>query len=219
MARMTRTVLCAIVMAFMALGARKPGNSACDGLVISLDPVCWNSSGVKPPTLQTATPGFDFTFPTEKNNIGYLTKEYTSPLTTQLSMTVQAKATTGSPIYNYFFSTDPGNTCNYPAHVRMFVQKYNDTSEFNRWWSVDPGSYQLSGGGSITVTVPIIPSAWSSVFGKRGDLDAETTAEFWSAMNTPIIVGMTFGGGCFYGHGVSVLNGTASFTVLGFEAH
>ena len=213
-----RTTLCVLALASIALADRKP-SPACDSEVISLNPSCWDVSGVKPPSLQTSSPGFQFTFPTGKNHIGYLTTSYTLPLTAQLSMTVQAQPLTGAPTYNYFFATDPGNTCNYPAHVRLFVQKINDTSEFNRWWSQDPGSYQLSSGGLITVTVPIIPSAWSSVYGKRGDLDAATTAEFWSAMDAPVLVGMTFGGGCFFGHGVSVLNGTASFTVLGFEAH
>jgi hypothetical protein len=50
--------------------------------------------------------------------------------------------------------------------------------------------------------------------GKTGDRNpaecAEATANLGHA-------GVTFGGGCFYGHGVRVLNGRATFTLKRFD--
>ncbi len=139
-------------------------------------------------------------------------------MTGQLSMTIQTQVLSGIPTYNY--NLEPGNTCVYPAHVRLYFERRGDNGrkEFYRWWSLDPASYQLDTGGLLTISVPLIPSAWSSVYGKRGDYDSSVTAEFFAAMADPMEVGMTFGGGCFYGHGVNVSGGTAKFTVYGFTA-
>jgi hypothetical protein len=52
------------------------------------------------------------------------------------------------------------------------------------------------------------------VFGKSGEANP---AAFAAAMADLGNVGLTFGGGCFFGHGVRIMNGSATFTLERFE--
>jgi hypothetical protein len=123
-------------------------------------------------------------------------------------------ATTGTPVFNYALKSD--NTCITPAHVRLYMErKKNPNSEYSRWWA-NPTSYELAA-GSITMTVPLTPDQWSDVNGRFGNADSTATANFRQAIQSLGSVGMTFGGGCFFGHGVNVSGGTARFTVTDFS--
>jgi hypothetical protein len=62
--------------------------------------------------------------------------------------------------------------------------------------------------GSVTLTVPLDPSQWSSTFGHSG---TQLPAEFANALQHPTYVGITFGGNCAFGHGVQVRKGDAQF--------
>ena len=87
--------------------------------------------------------------------------------------------------------------------------------QYYRWWSINtfyvlaPGQAQLA--ASLTD-----PSQWLSVFGERADSSPAARAGFEAAKADLGAVGFTFGGGCFYGHGVNVLGGTARFHVRSF---
>lgn len=129
---------------------------------------------------------------------------------------------TGNPRFQY--ETEPSNTpargCNTPASVRLYFQRRGDTLtglgpyEHYRWWS-NPRSLELDG-GVFRLVVPLIPSEWSSVFGDKGDVSPIAMAGFRAARANVDNVGMTFGGGCFFGHGVNVSGGTARFVVTQF---
>ena len=109
-----------------------------------------------------------------------------------------------------------GNTCIAPATVRPFLLAHDDwSSEYGRWWS-NPIAYELTA-GSTTLTVPLTSDAWSDVNGRFGNYDAATAAAFNDAITHMTKVGLTFGGGCFFGHGVSVSNGTANFYLTDYE--
>jgi hypothetical protein len=54
------------------------------------------------------------------------------------------------------------------------------------------------------------------VYGKSGDDDATALAGFQDALGNLGRVGMTFGGGCFFGHGVNVSGGTARFALISY---
>jgi hypothetical protein len=62
--------------------------------------------------------------------------------------------------------------------------------------------------------VPLSPGSWSSVFGASGTASAEATAGFADTLRNVANVGMTFGGGCFAGHGAYVSSGTATFYLV-----
>jgi hypothetical protein len=124
--------------------------------------------------------------------------------------------TTGAPTFNYAMDSD--NTCTTPATVRLFLERRNDnfSAEFYRWWA-NPTAYDLQPtSGNVTLTVPLAPDQWSSVYGKAGNYDATARAGFQDALTDLERVGMTFGGGCFFGHGVNVSGGTARFVLIDY---
>ena len=94
------------------------------------------------------------------------------------------------------------------ARVRLFLQQRGDTltarEPYKRWWST---AYVELKEGDFTLSVPVSPDQWSSVFGRRGD---EVPHEFSSAISKLGNVGFTFGG-TFAGHGVYVTGGNARF--------
>ena len=55
---------------------------------------------------------------------------------------------------------------------------------------------------------------WTSVFGEKANASATATAGFEQAMSNLGNVGFAFGGGCFYGHGVRVSGGRATFLAM-----
>ncbi len=119
------------------------------------------------------------------------------------------------PVFNYRLS--PDNTCNYPAHARFYLQRAGDDLsgqgeyEFYRWFSNDV-AYELAA-GSANLIAALTPEQWTSVFGKKGDYDSPAMAGFAQALRHLGHVGVVFGGGCYYGHGVNVSGGTARFTL------
>ena len=124
--------------------------------------------------------------------------------------------TTGTPSFNYML--DPDNVCTVPATVRLFLERQNDdfSQEFYRWWA-NPTGYELQPtSGSVTMTVPLTPDQWSSVYGKAGNYNAAALAGFQDALGHLGNVGMTFGGGCFFGHGVNVSGGSARFVLINY---
>jgi hypothetical protein len=113
--------------------------------------------------------------------------------------------------------TAPNNTSDFPAHVRFLLQRgMSLTSAANdRWWS-NPIALKLEH-GEFVLRVPLTPDQWSNVWGQKGDADATTVAGFRVALDQIGRIGFTMGGGFFFGHGVRVKNGTAKFTLTGFE--
>lgn len=122
--------------------------------------------------------------------------------------------TTGTPVFRY--DTEPSNTCVTPAKVRPFLwANHNGGGEFDRWWS-NPVTYTLAAGSAV-LDVPLSPESWSSVFGKFGTYDAASLEGFLSALSHVSSLGVTFGGGCFFGHGVYVTDGIARFILTSYQ--
>ena len=117
----------------------------------------------------------------------------------------------GSPEFRYKLA--PDNTCDTPASVRLLIERQGDdfTEEFYRWWS-NPEAIVLRA-GQYSIIAPLTSDHWSSVFGKTGDAAPE---EFAQALRNIDKIGMTFGGGCFFGHGVNVPGGEATFSLKKF---
>jgi len=123
-------------------------------------------------------------------------------------------ATTGTPVFNGFL--EPGNNCTWSPDAKMHLLLFSGWhGEFERWWSVD--AYTLAGGAG-TLAEPLTPDKWTSVNGKRGD-ESTTTLKAFNQMLRASQVGVTFGAGCFFGHGVNVSGGTAQFGVTSFTAY
>ena len=130
-----------------------------------------------------------------------------------LSISVQI-TTTGPVMFNYM--TEPFNTCATPASVRPFIwANRNSFGEFDRWWS-NPGNLPL-GPGSATLKVQLEPDRWSSVNGKLGNADSAAQAGFSNALKNVSSLGLTFGGGYFFGHGINVQGGSARFAIVSYQ--
>jgi hypothetical protein len=151
--------------------------------------------------------GWQFDFPTERG-VGYLTTAQKPASASESIRATIAIDTVGNPFFEY--RTEAANTCVAPATVRLYFQRRGDnmsgsgTYEYYRWWS-NPVAYQLGSGGVELVGNLADASLWTSVYGRSG---AENEPAFRAALADLGAVGFTFGGGCFFGHGVYVEPGT-----------
>ncbi len=149
------------------------------------------------------------------DSIGYLfTERVPSVISGALIVTLKVD-TAGDPAFQFF--TEPGNTCPAPpASVRPFIWAHNNSyADGARWWA-HYVSYVLAP-GTVTLMVPLDPSNFSGVLGEMADQDAQTLAWWYSALSDVSSLGVTFGGGCFYGHGVYVTGGTSRFTLQDYD--
>jgi hypothetical protein len=65
--------------------------------------------------------------------------------------------------------------------------------------------------GEYAMTVRLSPDQWTNVKGERSE---PGLAEMLKNVGN---IGVTFGGGCFFGHGVNVSGGSARFIMTSFE--
>jgi hypothetical protein len=124
-----------------------------------------------------------------------------------------AVATTGPVL---FHSLDPvSGGCVIPPSVRPFFwANGNGEGPYDRWWS-NPRASALAA-GTATISVPLTPGFWSSVNGQFGNADSGVSHAFETALLNVTRLGVTFGGGCSFGHGVNVSGGQAQFAITRF---
>lgn len=196
---------------------------------LSLSPSQWGyiEANIKKFSLFTAQGGgLAFNFPVDTLPVGsrsahvdYLTSNQALPPLTSASvlMVDGSVTTTGAPVFDYAF--EASNTCVFPAHARLIllVKNWQTAGEYGRWWS-NPTSFQLAA-GPFGLTVPLNPdlNQWSDVYGHHIADSPEARAGFLAALKNAAALGVTFGGGCFFGHGVAVTGGTAQFTLTGYS--
>lgn len=142
---------------------------------------------------------------------------------------------TASPGTSFVY---PANGCDSPPKTRLYLEAkgwddpgcvWSDPEtpcQYLRWFSnyedpenPDNSTVQVLAPGKFTIIALLDPSEWSSVFGRYGNYDETATAAFYAAVANLSRAGFPFGGGCFFGHGVSVQNGTAEFRVFNFSVN
>ncbi|MGJ0506788.1 MAG: hypothetical protein ACR652_06545 [Methylocystis sp.] len=162
-------------------------------------------------------PYFDFPVGTPfRRGVNYLTRSvdgFAGAKGLSMQFTV---STTGTPAFDW--RTKANNTCaGSKANVRLFIWRSPDmTSQTGRYWA--QAGYADIAAGTITIGADFDPAKWSDVMGELG---SKNPAAFADALKYATQAGVTFGGGCFYGHGVFVVSGTGSarFTVNAFGAY
>ena len=193
---------------------------------VSLSPRSWSLIQDGSPAMVPYTDGaaLALNFPQydgiTKHSINYYTSATRFSKTTSAVMTMDIQVIADvSTLFTAVFDSTNICTPENPA-VRLFFAKKNwiRGGDYARWWAnpINPaymGSYVLAN-GLVTLSVPFDPAQWTSVMGVRG---SDNVAEFTKAIANINEVGVTFGGGCFFGHGVAVTNGTATFKVTRFE--
>jgi hypothetical protein len=157
-------------------------------------------------------------FPTDPNSVHYVLAAVSMAASGNVDATISV-TTTGTPVFVY--NLQPDNTCVYPAHVRFLLQQKGDDlsgrngKQYFRWWS-NSVAYQLAPGQAQLRASLTDLSQWTSVLGEKANTSAAATAGFKEAITNLGSVGFSFGGGCFYGHGVRVSGGGARFAVTGY---
>lgn len=208
-----------ISISFTAFAHHKSWHSSSSFSTISLSPRAWNVnyySGNCTTTLTANSGSAGWWFPFRNcDGVHYVETRWSGDLTgkTSITFTVQTVPTSGSPVYRW--DTNPDNTCNSPAHARLVIEN-NKLSDWGFW--SNPQAYNLNDQTVQTITVPLQPHYWSSTFGKMGD-DPSMGDAFANMLKTHDHIGLSFGGGCFFGHGVFVTGGTANFILSNFQVN
>jgi hypothetical protein len=177
-------------------------------LTVALASHAWETiSDPQPIPLRNEGSSLVFDFPAT-GSVNYLfTPSSVTAIRGTLVVTVQVSAT--GPVV--FESLDPQtDSCRIPTSVRPFIWS-NDSGNgaYDRWWS-NQRAYTLAP-GSASIAVPLQAEHWSSVNGHLGSLDGETRFNFEKALLNVTRFGVTFGGGCSFGHGVRASSGAAKF--------
>lgn len=204
---MLRVLVAAAMTAACASGPTAPTGPP-TRLDVSLNSAAWQTiSDPEPYPLRNDGTALVFDFPAS-GSIHYLfTPSPLAALRGTLIVTLQV-TTTGVVIFNPLDQS----SCNLPPSARPFLwANGNGSGNFDRWWS-NPRAYALAAGGA-TITVPLQPEQWSSVDGKFGHTDAETRFGFEKALLNVTRLGLTFGGGCSFGHGIRISGGAARFVL------
>ena len=200
-------------VAFAACGGA-PSSPTPTPATLTLQSSAWETiSAAQPFQLRNDGAALAFDFPSS-GSINYLFTP--SPLTiARGTLSVTVRVTTSGPVI--FNSIDPqSSTCTIPSSVRPLIWANNNgNGEFDRWWS-NPRAITLAA-GTHTITVPLTADAWSSVNGKFGNADDPTRFAFDRALLNVTRFGLTFGGGCSFGHGINVTNGSATFALTEYQ--
>jgi hypothetical protein len=178
---------------------------------VSLNPADWYfqySPGMPPTPFSSADGAWQFDFPAQ-DGVHYLTTALSKASGT-VSMTAEIDASSSDVIFDYH--TNPDNTCGGPndqGTVSLYLERRGDkgTQPSFRFWS-QPHTLWASTTSTYTIFMSASlsdPSAWTNVYGRHDAAGLRQTSKSLMA------IGMTFGGGCFAGHGVFVRNGTATF--------
>jgi len=118
----------------------------------------------------------------------------------------------GTATFQYYGQPD---ACGAPANTRLYFNTNGPFAYTNFWWS-NPSSAVLTAPGTAVVTANVDPAMWSDWNGQFGTVDAETTAAFEAAAADPDLVGLSFGGGCFFENGVGTSSGSATFKLISY---
>jgi hypothetical protein len=146
---------------------------------------------------------------------------YNGSLLGDLSAKNSVSATVGvdvSPdtVFSYYGEGTPSNPCPGFANVRFYFQ--TDTSgkfEYTDYWWSNPVSVNLEAlkAGDVTLTAPLTPDQWSDWNGQPGTAFPD---EFNAAKADVQLIGLSFGGGCFFENGVGVSQGGGTFRLMDF---
>jgi hypothetical protein len=196
----------------------------CFGQELKLNPKDWTFTGDTPITAYAANGAVAFDFPVDDAThprVDYFWSDHHRSMSGVVTATFQV--VTSNPAVRFNWKLDDDNTCSTTAHVRLILAR-NDWDKKNnpdlantRWWS-NPIAYELVGGSAIQLQVPLTPDQWSNIDGQFGTAGANTVSGFAEALKHPGMLGLSFGGGCFFGHGVNVSGGKAQFLLWGLSS-
>lgn len=165
-----------------------------------------NSLGV---TLQHNADGtWQFDFPAA-DGVHYLTRPLVKAETGRQSafLSCRIQKISGKPFFKSLDITGP-----MLPSARLMLERADDMgSQDGRWWSNPACIVLTADGNSQTLSVQLSPDLWSNVNGHFGN---SRPTQFADAMKNLGRIGITFGGGNSFGHGVYATGGKARFTLI-----
>jgi hypothetical protein len=130
-----------------------------------------------------------------------------------LTATFTITGATGA--FTYWGEGTDDNPCGTPAGARLFFETDNGGGfAYTHYWWSNPASAVLAD-GTFTVTATVEPAEWSDWNGQFG---GTAPAGFADAAAGVTMVGLSFGGGCFFENGVGTSDGSGTFTLDSFTA-
>jgi hypothetical protein len=187
---------------------------------MALRPTNWNIlwSQNMPTHPDALADGWSFYFPQGTDfcrrkyscpGVHYVMTPYTKSIEQGSTITVSGRIeVSGTPSFNYHL--EPSNICNSTPNARVLLQRRDDNmyDSDNRYWS-DPVAIPLVP-GNFSVSIKVERDQWRNVDGTFNEGGFNETLQDMGN------IGLTFGGGCFFGHGVNVSGGSARFVVTEF---
>lgn len=145
-----------------------------------------------------------FDFPRAPRSRNYLFKNVAYALTDSQTIVLEFKVTGAAPVFT-FGVQDP--SCTMPPMVTPFLWHGDSLATItDRYWAFE--FKQLIGsGGEFSIAVPLTSTHWFDVYG------GQSARQFEAARSRVNHLGVTFGGGCYYGHGVGLTSGAATFSL------
>ena len=127
----------------------------------------------------------------------------------------------GARTFNYQLNAN--NTCTYPAEMHLILAADDwDTVDNHAIESTDQQyqtpSYSITmqvGVGPQALTVPLDPKNW--IFRVSGQRASSNPTDWQYVLTHLTKVGVTFGGGCFYAHGVNVSGGPVQMQISNLQ--
>ena len=117
--------------------------------------------------------------------------------------------------FTYYGQGSPSNPCGTPANVRFYFATDNGGGfAYTHYWWSNPISQVLTN-GTFTITANVEPAEWSDWNGQVG---TSVPAGFADAASNVTLIGLSFGGGCFFENGVGTTDGNGTFTLNSFTA-
>jgi hypothetical protein len=178
----------------------------------------WQITHSSTPVPQVVNDGFDFPVCAPNANstwVSYFELPFTRDISQAASMSVTYTLNgTNSPTFDH---STPNNVSTGAAMISLLLHRAGDdlsgagSMAYYRWFGPilhDPPVYPLDFGTHI-VTVPLTLTSWGSLADQQQQwFDLTRSNMGW--------IGVVFGGGDFYSHGVCMATGTAHFHLDGY---
>jgi hypothetical protein len=176
---------------------------------------------VPTPAPGNATSLANFTFPSTATTALLTTTQTPSLLGNLTGKAITATFTVTASGDAVFISD--GSCGSSATYVRFYFEVNNNGKFFSNtasytdyWWSNPTStSYTFVNGttATVTLTVPLNIASWSDWGGEQA---SAVPTYFAAAVKHVGMIGLSFGGGCFFANGVGVNPGTASFTLTSY---
>jgi hypothetical protein len=156
---------------------------------------------------EPAINGNSFAFPNSNGTAGYFYTKINAGVGQTVTLNYSIRGS--NPVWGV---TDPSDVA--PASITLFLWRSGDDLSCNgalasyRMWF--PLRAQLKIGDNQIISAKLDPTKWTNCYAKSDP------AGFSAALTNALGLGFTFGGQNFYGHGVDLQSGSATFTINSF---